>query len=212
MTQTFLQSCLLLNRLKKKISIHPGCVVSLLTYHPLSNLIIRYLISAWHGNGVQRPQVYLVAGCGWGVCYSLCVAVCARSVPLRHLKLSQLCTNSPPGSSGLSHLLSACWASSNLAASDGETGALGVSSPQDCQKSSVKSPYRLAPQAPRKLTGRRECGGADTGRNFFFLFFFFSVYAATLLLFHKRHPPWSLPVVISCGGVWGAAEERKKIK
>lgn len=93
--------------------------------------------------------------------------MCAHIVPLRRGRLSQLCTNSPPGSSGLSHLLSACWASSNLAASDGETGALGVSSPQDCQKSSVKSPYRLALQAPRKLTRRRDWGGGDTGRNFF---------------------------------------------
>lgn len=139
--------------------------------------------------------------------YSLCVAVYAHSVPLRHFRLSQPCTNGPPGSSGLSHLLSACWASSNLAASDGETGALGVSSPQDCQKSSVKSPYRLALQAPRKLTRRRDWGGADNGTNFFF-----SLYAATVLLFHRRHPLWSLPVVISYGGVCGAAEEGKKWK
>lgn len=96
--------------------------------------------------------------------YSLCVALCAR----RRFGLIQLCMNSPPGSSGLSHLLSACRASSNLAASDGATGAPGVISPQDCQKSSVKSPHRLALQAPRKLTRRRDCGGADTGRTFLF--------------------------------------------
>lgn len=39
----------------------------------------------------------------------------------------------------------------------------------------------------------------------FFLLFF----AATVLLFLKRHPPWYLPVVISFGRVWGAAEECK---
>lgn len=129
------------------------------------------------------------------MCYSLCVAVCAHSVPLRHFRLSQLCTNSPPGSSGLSHLLSACWASSNLAASDGETGALGVSSPQDCQKSSVKSPYRLALQAPRKLTRRWDWRGADTGRNFFF----FCLCCNTITLSQKTSS------MIPTGGhfIWG---------
>lgn len=83
---------------------------------------------------------------------SLCVAVWAHTVPHRHFRPSQLCTNSPSGSSGLSHLLSVCWASSNLAASNGVTGALSVSSPLDCQKSSVRSPYWLAHRAPRKLT------------------------------------------------------------
>lgn len=135
--------------------------------HGLSLLACTQLFNYWVSNfkAEQRLwwlQVHVIVDSGWGVSYSLCVAVCARSVPLRHFRLSQLCTNSPPGSSGLSHLLSACWASSNLAASDGATGALGVSSPQDCQKSSVKSPYRLALQAPRKLTRRRDGGEGPT--------------------------------------------------
>lgn len=151
----------------------------------LSLLACTQLFNYWVSNfkAEQRLwwlQVHVIVGSGWGVSYSLCVAVCARSVPLRHFRLSQLCTNSPPGSSGLSHLLSACWASSNLAASDGATGALGVSSPQDCQKSSVKSPYRLALQAPRKLTRRR-----DGGRGRHWLRLLFSIYAATVLHFHK---------------------------
>lgn len=110
---------------------------------------------------------------------------------------SQLRTNSPPGSSGLSHLLSACWASSNLAASDGETGALGVSSPQDCQKSSVKSPYRLALQAPRKLTRRRDWGGG--GWHWQQLFFFFCLCCNSITLSQKTSS------VIPASGhfIWG---------
>lgn len=165
--------------------------------HGLSLLACTQLFNYWVSNfkAEQRLwwlQVHVIVDSGWGVSYSLCVAVCARSVPLRHFRLSQLCTNSPPGSSGLSHLLSACWASSNLAASDGATGALGVSSPQDCQKSSVKSPYRLALQAPRKLTRRRDGGGADTGCDFYFLFMLQQYYT-----FIKRLPLRSQPVVIS---------------
>lgn len=163
--------------------------------HGLSLLACTQLFNYWVSNfkAEQRLwwlQVHVIVDSGWGVSYSLCVAVCARSVPLRHFRLSQLCTNSPPGSSGLSHLLSACWASSNLAASDGATGALGVSSPQDCQKSSVKSPYRLALQAPRKLTRRR-----DGGRGRHWLRLLFSIYAATVFI--KRLPLRSQPVVIS---------------
>lgn len=87
----------------------------------------------------------------WNVTSSLCVAVRpAQFLPL-HRQPSRLLR--------LSHLLSACWASSNLATSDGQTCTLGVSSPQDCQKSSVKSPSWLALQALRKLTRRRGWGG-----------------------------------------------------
>lgn len=166
--------------------------------HGLSLLACTQLFNYWVSNfkAEQRLwwlQVHVIVGSGWGVSYSLCVAVCARSVPLRHFRLSQLCTNSPPGSSGLSHLLSACWASSNLAASDGATGALGVSSPQDCQKSSVKSPYRLALQAPRKLTRRRDGGeGPTLAATSIFLFMLQQYYT-----FIKRLPLRSQPVVIS---------------
>lgn len=166
--------------------------------HGLSLLACTQLFNYWVSNfkAEQRLwwlQVHVIVDSGWGVSYSLCVAVCARSVPLRHFRLSQLCTNSPPGSSGLSHLLSACWASSNLAASDGATGALGVSSPQDCQKSSVKSPYRLALQAPRKLTRRRDGGeGPTLAATSIFLFMLQQYYT-----FIKRLPLRSQPVVIS---------------
>lgn len=170
-TLTFLQSCILLRYPKKNHCIHLKRELSLPAYDPFKDLITGFTISKWQ---IWMERRVTTGFCRPGQCVRcelppLCGSVCSHC-PSDYFRLSQLCTNSPPGSSGLSHLLSACWASSNLAASDGGAGALCVSSPQDCQKSSVKSPYRLALQAPRKLTRRRDRGGADTGRNFIFQF------------------------------------------
>lgn len=116
------------------------CVVSLPANDPLSYMRLQEKgIIVGSSSRVQAAEVWVLASV-W------------QCVPLRHFRLSQLCTYSPAGTPGLSHLLSVCRASSNLAASDGATGAFSVSSPQDCQKSSVKSPYRLACWALRKLT------------------------------------------------------------
>lgn len=126
-----------------------------------------------------------------------CGSVCS----LCH-QLLQGWANGAAGSSCLAHLLSACWASSSLAASNEKAAALRVSSPQYFQESSIKSPYRLALQALRKLSRRTDrrarvvtlAGG----------FFPHPVYSATVILgFHKRHPPWSLSVVISLEAAWG---------
>lgn len=134
---------------------------------------------------------------------SLCVAVCAHSVALRHFSLSQLCMNNPPGSPGLSHLLSACWTSSNLAASEEETGAVGVGSPRGCQKSSVNCPYRRALQAPRKLTRWGDRGGGDTVKNFF-LFMLQRYYSFIKYILHDPRQ-WSFHL-------GKLTEERKKMK
>lgn len=80
-----------------------------------------------------------------------CGSVCS----LCH-QLLQGWANGAAGSSCLAHLLSACWASSSLAASNEKAAALRVSSPQYFQESSVKSPYRLALQALRKLSRRTD--------------------------------------------------------
>lgn len=37
---------------------------------------------------LDENRVYLVAGSGWGASFSLCVAVCVHSVPLRHYSLA----------------------------------------------------------------------------------------------------------------------------
>lgn len=97
-----------------------------------------------------------------------------QCVPLRRSRLSRLCTHSPVGAAGPSHLRPVCRASPNLAASGGATGAFSVSSPQDCHESSVKSSHRLSCRPPRKLTrlwgvgGRGGEGGADAGGDVFF--------------------------------------------
>lgn len=74
----------------------------------------------------------------------------------------------------LSHLLSACWAPFQ-SGRERWTDSLGVSSPQDCQKSSVKSPSWLAMQALRKLTRSRERLRRDS-----------ALYVATQLLYLKK--------------------------
>lgn len=90
-----------------------------------------------------------------------------QCVPLRRPRLSRLCTHSPAGAAGPSHLRPVCRASSNLAASGGATGAFSVSSPQDCHESSVKSSRRLSCRPPRKLT-RPGGGRGDAGGDVFF--------------------------------------------
>lgn len=111
-----------------------------------------------HEGAETGAEIVTIGGGGlWGcsVGRGLCVAVCPHGAPL----------SPPPLLLRSSHLPPSRWASSNLAWSDGATGALCVSSPQDCQKSSVKSPHRLALRASRKLTRRGE-----------------TLYAATVLL------------------------------
>lgn len=98
-----------------------------------------------------------------------------QCVPLRRSRLSLLCTHSPAGAAGPSHLRPVCRASSNLAASGGATGAFSVSSPQDCHESS----HRLSCRPPRKLT--RPGGGGVTPVG---TCFFVCVYAATVSLSH----------------------------
>lgn len=105
-----------------------------------------------------------------------------QCVPLRRSRLSRLCTHSPAGAAGPSHLRPVCRASSNLAASGGATGAFSVSSPQDCHESSVKSSHRLSCRPPRKLTRPGGAWGGDAGGDVFFLCV--CVCAATVSLSH----------------------------
>lgn len=107
---------------------------------------------------------------------------CVLRVFLAHV-FSSACSapTAPPGWAAPAHLLTVSRAASNLAASVGAAGALSVSSPQYCQKSSVISPHRLSQRVPSK--------SSRLGLDWSWQPHFPPVYAAAVILF----PLSSLP-------------------